>query len=357
MADVIKSEWYEHMHNDKASLYKVVSQLRSNLAPLTETRLQDFHDLLLHLARGHASEDQIGQEEHRRGLLKDIVEQKNAEAFLVVSSERAITVAAATYYNSLQGLHLEDLVVTPKTQTIGAGVLAMAGLAQIAVQREAGAVIWECSADNQSALRFYEKLGSVCESDRHTWRLMGPIKTQLSLTDLREQFVLNAHFVAKPVPVVSGHEQPSELHHIQITAQKHDGSAFGEIQASRSYSTFRVVQGMHIEAVVAPAEKPELLAGLIEQAGASQRQFGWHGHTDITVQKGQESSLGPVLERYGFEPLCYGESRMLTFTLSGQALQDLAASPQRNLLAGLNIPAASRPVAQPTVNGTVHLIQ
>lgn len=317
----------------------------SAIVPLTENRLKDFHALLVHQARSHASDSQIMRAEHSRELYKAIVGEQRAEAFLVVSPKRDMTLAAATYYDSLRGIHLEDIITSPEARRSGAGMMAMTGMAQIAAQRHAKSVVWECAEDNESALRFYDKLGCVHESDRHTWRLLGPVAAKSATDFVREQFVRNSRYVAAPLSRTASHGPASAHHQMTVTVHRSDGSAVGEMQASRSFSTFRIVHGMHIETVKMQSETSEVLVGLLEQVGAGQRAHGWHGHTDITVHKSQENFLQPVLEQYGFKPLSYGTSRMLTFSLSGQALQDLANHPRRNLIAELTPPAAAvRPV-------------
>lgn len=314
---------------------------------------------------------------HGRHLFDAIVRDKNAEAFLVIGNRSNETLAAVTYYDCVTAagkpaLYLEDIITAPAARRTGAGKIAMAGLAQVAQQRQVDSIVWECSLGNKPAQVFYDSLGCKREDDRHTWRLMGPV-LQHNGASAGHGFLAAADAITVPAPrqtgaprypghgiasgfhtpeqmgdnPPTGYAQPSQgiaplvqggfhakLPHVngnllRINLREPQGDAVGHIFAYRNFSTFRIVNGLHIEAVM--ADRPLVIAGLLEKAGETQRLKGWHGHTDITVRQAQQEILQPVLQRYGFAPLAYGESRMATHSIEGQALQRLAERPGFNL--------------------------
>lgn len=343
------------------------------LSPLTDRRLPDFYALLDAQAQGHAAGSTMQHSNHGRHLFDAIVKDKRAEAFLVVSNTNDATMAAVTYYDCVTAagkpaLYLEDIITAPQARRTGAGKVAMAALAQIAEQRQVDSIVWECSLNNKPAQNFYDSLGCNREDDRHTWRLMGPV-LQYNGASAAHGFLAAADAITVPTArqtdalsrivqangsgfhapeqmgdhAIAGNLQPCQgiapLAHSSLQAQlplangnllrinlrEPQGDTVGQIFAYRNFSTFRIVNGLHIEAVA--ADRPLVIAGLLEKAGETQRQNGWHGHTDITVRQAQAEILRPVLERYGFAPLAYGESRMATHSVGGEALRQLAQRP------------------------------
>lgn len=327
------------------------------IVPLTQSRLPDFHALLMDQAQSHASGNHAQQTEYSREVFKAIVDEGRAEAFLVVCPKRDMTLAAVTYYDGLTqngtSLYLEDIITAPAARRTGAGKLAMMGLAQIARQRQAEAVVWECAENNAPALNFYDKLGSVRDDDRHTWRLLGSVVSQPENRDIREQFVAEAKNISRPTGSNVIAENPNLM---LVTAKQKDGLYAGAMRAYRSFSTFRVVNGIHIETVDVQAGASRSVASLMEHISITQQRNNWHGHTDITVRKSQEPLLGKILEQYKFAPLSYGAHRMATLSLSGTALENLADRPQANVIAGLT-PVSSRPSTSAGRSGLAHCDQ
>jgi GNAT superfamily N-acetyltransferase len=76
-----------------------------------------------------------------------------------------------------RGLWLEDLFIEPGLRGKGIGQALMAYLARIALQNECGRFEWSVLEWNESAIRFYERLGATLLED---WRICRLDGTQLS---------------------------------------------------------------------------------------------------------------------------------------------------------------------------------
>jgi GNAT superfamily N-acetyltransferase len=71
------------------------------------------------------------------------------------------------------GLYLEDLFVRPAVRGLGIGRALLARLARLAIERGCGRLEWAVLDWNESAIRFYRKLGAKPNDDWTTYRLSG----------------------------------------------------------------------------------------------------------------------------------------------------------------------------------------
>ena len=71
------------------------------------------------------------------------------------------------------GIYLEDLFVLPEHRGAGIGRALLERLAQIAVERGCGRMEWAVLDWNESAIKFYERLGARPNSDWTIYRLTG----------------------------------------------------------------------------------------------------------------------------------------------------------------------------------------
>lgn len=78
------------------------------------------------------------------------------------------------------GLYLEDLFVREAARGRGAGRALLARLAAIAIERGCGRLDWVVLDWNESAIRFYRRLGAVPCDEWTTYRLTGEALTRLS---------------------------------------------------------------------------------------------------------------------------------------------------------------------------------
>ena len=76
-----------------------------------------------------------------------------------------------------RGLWLEDLFIDPAFRGKGLGQALMAHLAEIALQNDCGRFEWSVLDWNESAIRFYERLGATMLDD---WRICRLDEPQLS---------------------------------------------------------------------------------------------------------------------------------------------------------------------------------
>lgn len=100
-----------------------------------------------------------------------------AEA-LVAEADGAV-VAFALYFTNFStflakpGLYLEDLYVQPAQRGSGIGQALLARLGAIAVARGYGRFEWSVLDWNESAIRFYEKMGATVMPDWRICRVTG----------------------------------------------------------------------------------------------------------------------------------------------------------------------------------------
>ncbi|MCW5636532.1 MAG: GNAT family N-acetyltransferase [Rubrivivax sp.] len=71
------------------------------------------------------------------------------------------------------GIHLEDLYVQPAFRSLGLGRMLLEHLAELAVARGCGRFEWTVLDWNESAIRFYERMGAQVLPDWRICRLSG----------------------------------------------------------------------------------------------------------------------------------------------------------------------------------------
>ena len=74
---------------------------------------------------------------------------------------------------SQPGLYLEDLYVQPSHRSLGLGSALLTRLAQLAVERGCGRFEWSVLDWNESAIRFYQKMGASVMPDWRICRVSG----------------------------------------------------------------------------------------------------------------------------------------------------------------------------------------
>ncbi|MFK7990034.1 MAG: N-acetyltransferase family protein [Sandaracinaceae bacterium] len=79
-----------------------------------------------------------------------------------------------------QGIHLEDLWVTPAARRRGVGRQLMSALAKTAQERDCARLEWAVLDWNELALAFYRGLGATGMNGWTTWRLDGEALTALA---------------------------------------------------------------------------------------------------------------------------------------------------------------------------------
>lgn len=100
-----------------------------------------------------------------------------AKALICELNGEAIGFAVYFYnYSTWQGrkgLYLEDLYVSPKHRSLGAGKFLLRHLAQIAVEEGCGRFEWSVLDWNQPAIDFYHSVGAKAQAEWVKYRLAG----------------------------------------------------------------------------------------------------------------------------------------------------------------------------------------
>ena len=107
-------------------------------------------------------------------------------ASCVLAYQAELPVAFALYYFTystfagLPGLYLEDLFVKPDFRGQGLGHALLQHLAKLAKDRGCWRIEWAVLHWNQSAIRFYEKLGAIPMNEWAVYRLSGTSLSRLA---------------------------------------------------------------------------------------------------------------------------------------------------------------------------------
>jgi GNAT superfamily N-acetyltransferase len=78
------------------------------------------------------------------------------------------------------GLYLEDLFVDPAMRGRGIGQIMLSYLAHLAVKRGCGRLEWWVLDWNESAIKFYKRLGASPMNEWTVYRVTGPTLAQLA---------------------------------------------------------------------------------------------------------------------------------------------------------------------------------
>jgi GNAT superfamily N-acetyltransferase len=133
-------------------------------------------ELIRGLARYERLEDEVTMTEEKidRALFG---ERPYAET--LIAEDDGTPVGFALFFHNFStflaqpGIYLEDLFVLPERRGGGVGKELLQALAKIAVERECGRLEWAVLDWNESAIRFYERLGARPNEDWTIFRLAG----------------------------------------------------------------------------------------------------------------------------------------------------------------------------------------
>ncbi|MCL2505307.1 MAG: GNAT family N-acetyltransferase [Alphaproteobacteria bacterium] len=297
------------------------------IQPVTKKYVEPFYDLIQEQAEHHSFVSHSSREAEIRKLF-EAVQRKDLQAFLVADRETDKSLCAVTFVDCWTahgpGVYLEDIVTTKKQRGKGIGHFAMAALAQITLCKGYSYLAWECAANNLVAHRFYDSFGCERHDDLLTWRFKGPFAEPKDKESIVQLFSENAASVC--LPEYDCGLNPANPNMVVLVAVDKAGTPIAKSIAYRSYSTFRLVSGMHVETFVPNGCGKETAAAMLEKQIQIQAAKGWTGHTDITISKDSKKSLVPVIRELGFEPLSYGDDRMVPRCLCGEALEAAAKS-------------------------------
>jgi GNAT superfamily N-acetyltransferase len=132
--------------------------------------------LIRGLARYEKLEDEVTMTEEKidRALFGD---RPYAETLIAEDGDEAVGFALFFHnfstFLAQPGIYLEDLFVVPQARGKGVGRALLERLAQVAIERECGRLEWAVLDWNESAIRFYERLGATPNSEWTVYRLTG----------------------------------------------------------------------------------------------------------------------------------------------------------------------------------------
>ena len=160
-------------------------QLDSSLTirPATESDVPLVLEFIRELAVYEKLLDRVEANEAR---LREALFGTTPVASCVLAYQAELPVAFALYYFTystfagLPGLYLEDLFVKPDFRGQGLGHALLQHLAKLAKDRGCWPIEWAVLHWNQSAIRFYEKLGAIPMNDWAVYRLSGAALSKLA---------------------------------------------------------------------------------------------------------------------------------------------------------------------------------
>ena len=137
-------------------------------------------DLILELIKGLAEYENLGHEVTATPQkLRDTLFGPNPAAEVIIGYAGAEPAGFALFFPTYStflgkpGLYLEDLFVVTKWRNHGIGRRLLSHLAGTALERDYGRMDWSVLDWNESAIRFYKKLGARSMDDWKLCRLTG----------------------------------------------------------------------------------------------------------------------------------------------------------------------------------------
>ncbi|MFZ0061155.1 MAG: GNAT family N-acetyltransferase [Pyrinomonadaceae bacterium] len=153
------------------------------IRPATESDVPLVLEFIRELAVYEKLLDRVEANEAR---LREALFGNTPVAACVLAYQAELPVGFALYYFSystfagLPGLYLEDLFVKPDFRGQGLGHALLQHLAKLAKDRGCWRIEWAVLHWNQSAIRFYEKLGAIPMNDWAVYRLSGAALSKLA---------------------------------------------------------------------------------------------------------------------------------------------------------------------------------
>ncbi len=106
------------------------------------------------------------------------------EAIIAAYGEEAVGFALFFHNYSTfltkPGIYIEDIFVMPEFRRMGIGKAILKYIAELAVNRDCGRLEWSVLDWNESAIAFYEEMGSQVLPDWRICRITGDSLTQLA---------------------------------------------------------------------------------------------------------------------------------------------------------------------------------
>ncbi len=150
--------------------------------PRTRLRFATAADvpLVLELIRALADYEKLAHEvvADEAALARTLFGERRVAEVVIAEHEGAPAGFALFFHNystflARPGIYLEDLFVRPELRGRGIGEILLAFLARTAVERGCGRLEWSVLDWNESAIRFYERLGARAMDEWTVFRVSG----------------------------------------------------------------------------------------------------------------------------------------------------------------------------------------
>ena len=146
------------------------------IEPATERDIPLILEFVRGLAEYERHSDYVEATEER---IKETIFGSEPAAQVLFAYEGAIAVGFAVFFYTfstfvgLRGLYLEDLFVKPEARDKGVGRALLRYLARLAKEKNCYRIEWAVLNWNESAIRFYKRLGAVPMDEWQVYRLSG----------------------------------------------------------------------------------------------------------------------------------------------------------------------------------------
>jgi len=118
--------------------------------------------------------------------LRETLFGKHAHAEVVIGYLEEKPVSFAIFFHNFStflgrpGIYLEDLFVKPEARGLGIGQLMLVYLAKLAKERKCGRLEWWVLDWNETAIKFYKKLGAIPMDEWTVFRVTGEALDKLA---------------------------------------------------------------------------------------------------------------------------------------------------------------------------------
>jgi len=132
---------------------------------------------IVDLCEAHAHYEKATYSKHgKAALLLEYLFSQQEVVYCLVVEEQAHIVGYATFmkqfstWSASHYLYLDCLFLADSTRGKGIGKQLMEKLQEIAIQKKCSSIEWQTPTFNESAIRFYDKLGAISKSkERFFW--------------------------------------------------------------------------------------------------------------------------------------------------------------------------------------------
>jgi GNAT superfamily N-acetyltransferase len=143
-------------------------------------------DVILQFIRELAEYERLSHEVvANEQLLQQFLFGERPAAEAIIAEYETAPAGFALFFQTLStflgrpGIYLEDLYVRPEMRNRGIGKTLLRYIARLAIERGCGRLEWSVLDWNESAVRFYERLGADSMDDWIVYRLSGDALSEL----------------------------------------------------------------------------------------------------------------------------------------------------------------------------------